>query len=238
MAESSVAVVVGVGPGLGAAVARRFARGGFAVALLARRREVLAGFEQEIAAAGGRAISCAADAADPASVAQAFAEVRSALGDPSVLVYNAGAFVPGGILDVTPEQLDACWRVGCLGAFAAAREVVPAMIASARGTILLTGATASLRGSASFPCLAVSKFGLRALGQSLARELGPKGIHVAHVVIDGQIDTPRIRAYAPDRAPSTLLDPEAVAETYWQMHQQHPTAWTQEVDVRPSVERF
>jgi NAD(P)-dependent dehydrogenase (short-subunit alcohol dehydrogenase family) len=112
------------------------------------------------------------------------------------------------------------------------------MLARGRGTILFTGATASLRGSANFAGLAVGKFGLRALGQSLARELGPKGIHVAHVVIDGQIDGPRLRSFAPDRAKNTVLDPDAVAETYWQIHAQHPTAWTQEIDLRPSVERF
>ncbi len=185
-----IAAVLGVGPGLGAAVARRFAREGYTLALLARRADALADVEREIAAAGGRAASFSADATDPASVAAAFADVRARLGDPEVLVYNAGAFVAGGVLDVTPVEFEACFRANCSGAFAAAREVVPAMLARGSGTILLTGATAGLRGSAGFIALAAGKFGLRAVGQSLARELHPKGIHVAYVVIDGQIDTP------------------------------------------------
>jgi NAD(P)-dependent dehydrogenase (short-subunit alcohol dehydrogenase family) len=233
-----IAAVLGVGPGLGAAVARRFAREGYAVALLARRPEALQDVERDIAAAGGKAASFAADASDPASVAAAFAAMRARLGDPGVFVYNAGAFVPGGILDVTAEQFESAWRANCLGAFLAAREVVPAMLARGRGTILLTGATAGLRGSANFSGLAVGKFGLRALGQSLARELHPKGIHVAHVIVDGQIDTPRLRSMAPGRPTHTVLDPEGIAEAYWQLHLQGPTTWTQELDLRPAVEKF
>jgi NAD(P)-dependent dehydrogenase (short-subunit alcohol dehydrogenase family) len=238
METTNVAAILGVGPGLGAAVARRFARGGYAVALLARSAEALADVERQITAAGGKALSVGADASDPKSLGLAFATVRARLGDPDVFVYNAGAFFPGGIMDVTPEQFEACWKANCFGAFAAAREVVPAMLARGRGTILLTGATAALRGSAGFSCLSVGKFGLRALGQSLARELHPKGIHVAHVIIDGAIDTPRARVMAPGRATSTMLDPEAIAESYWQLHRQAPTTWTQELDLRPAVEKF
>jgi NAD(P)-dependent dehydrogenase (short-subunit alcohol dehydrogenase family) len=128
--------------------------------------------------------------------------------------------------------------VNCTGAFLAAKQVLPDMLARGRGTILLTGATASLRGSAGYACLAVGKFGLRALAQSMARELGPRGIHVAHVVIDGQIDTPSLRAMARDRATETMLSPDALAETYWQLHAQAPTCWTLELDVRPRTERF
>jgi NAD(P)-dependent dehydrogenase (short-subunit alcohol dehydrogenase family) len=236
MTTSNIAAVLGVGPGLGAAVARRFAREGYAVALLARRVDALAEIEGAITSAGGKAASFAADATDAASIAAAFASVRERLGDPSVLVYNAGAFVMGGVLDVTPAQFDACFRANCSGAFAAAREVVPAMLAAGRGTILFTGATAGLRGSAGFSAFATGKFGLRALGQSLARELHPKGIHVAHVVIDGQIDGARARAA--DRPPSTVLDPDAIADVYWQIHGQSPTTWTQEMDLRPAVEKF
>jgi NAD(P)-dependent dehydrogenase (short-subunit alcohol dehydrogenase family) len=238
MSTLPVAAVIGVGPGLGAAVARRFAREGFAVALLARRAESLAETEQQIRAAGGEALSVAADAADPASVAAAFAEVRRKLGDTEVLVYNASGFQMGKVVDLSPEVFESCWKVGCFGAFLAVREVVPAMVARRRGTILLTGATAALRGSANFAALAVPKFGLRALGQSLARELHPQGVHVAHVVIDGAIDTPRIRTMMPDRAPETKLSPDAIAEAYWQIHRQDPTTWTQEMDLRPAVEKF
>ena len=235
---SPVAAVVGVGPGLGSAVARRFAREGFAVALVARTGESLEGARREIEEGGGRAFPVLADATDHESVARAFGRIRSELGDPQVLVYNAGAFQPGGILEIEPERFDYCFRANCAGAFYCAREVLPAMVGAGRGTIILTGATASLRGSARFAALAVGKFGLRALAQSMAREFGPQGVHVAHVVIDGQIDTPRVRAMQPDREAHTMLSPGAIAEAYWRLHVQDPTAWTLELDLRPAVERF
>jgi len=239
MSERKVAVVLGVGPGLGAAAARRFAREGFALGLMARGQDKLTPIQTAIEKAGGTALSIPTDATDPASVAAAFKLVRDRLGAPAeVLVYNAGAFQLGGILDVTPEQFEYCWKANCYGGFLAARQVLPDMVKRGRGTILLTGATAALRGSARFACLAVGKFGLRALAQSLAREFGPQGIHAAHVIIDGQIDGPRPRATAPDRARRTMLSPEAIAETYWQLHAQDATAWTLELDVRPAVEKF
>ncbi|APR75670.1 Short-chain dehydrogenase, associated with 2-hydroxychromene-2-carboxylate isomerase family protein [Minicystis rosea] len=238
MSTTNVAAVLGVGPGLGAAVARRFAREGFAVALMARRADALRSIEEQITGAGGKAISVAVDAADAGSVALAFADVRARLGDPEVFVHNASAFIRGNVLDLKPEQIEQSWRVSCLGAFLAAREVAPSMIQKGRGTLLFTGASAALRGSAGFASFAIGKFGLRALCQSLARELHPQGVHVAHVIIDGQIDTPAIRAMMPGRATETLLDPEAIAETYFQLHRQPPTAWTHELDLRPSVEKF
>jgi NAD(P)-dependent dehydrogenase (short-subunit alcohol dehydrogenase family) len=238
MTTTKVAAVFGVGPGLGAAVARRFAREQYAVALLARGEEGLREVHAEIVAEGGRAAVFPADASDARSVSAALSRVRAELGAPEVLVYNAGAYVMGGILELDPAAFESAWRVNCLGALFCAREVLPAMLERGRGTLLLTGATASLRGSARFAGLAVGKFGLRALGQSLAREFGPRGIHVAHVIIDGQIDTPRVRSMVPGRDASTLLSPEAIAETYWQLHQQHPSAWTQELDLRPAPEKF
>jgi NAD(P)-dependent dehydrogenase (short-subunit alcohol dehydrogenase family) len=238
MEDTNVAAVIGVGPGLGAAIARRFARGGYAVALIARQLEALEGVKQSITDQGGKAAVIPADAGDPASVTAAFAEVRERLGEPEVLVYNAGSFRPGSLQDITPEQLETSWRIGCLGAWAASREVVPAMLKRGRGTLLFTGATAALRGSANFAALAVGKFGLRALGQSLARELHPKGIHVAHIIIDGQIDSPRARSMSPSRATPTFLDPDSIAESYWQIHSQPPNAWTHELELRPSVEKF
>jgi NAD(P)-dependent dehydrogenase (short-subunit alcohol dehydrogenase family) len=231
-----VAAVLGVGPGLGAAVARRFAGEGFAIALMARREESLAEIRQEID--GGTALPVSADATDADSVAAAFERIRSELGDPEVLVYNAGAFQMGGVLEISPNQFDECFKANCAGAFYAAREVLPAMVEAGQGTTLLTGATASLRGSARFSALAVGKFGLRALAQSMAREFGPQGIHVAHVVIDGQINTPSTRKISPGREDHTMLSPHAIAETYWQLHSQDRTAWTLEVDLRPSVESF
>jgi len=236
--SGKTAAILGVGPGLGAAVARRFAREGFAVALMARREGSVAGVREEIEGAGGTALPVSADATDPASVAAAFDHIRSNLGAPEVFVYNAGAFQMGGILDLSPEKFDECFKANCAGAFYAAQQVLPAMVEARRGTVLLTGATAALRGGARFSALAVGKFGLRALAQSMAREFGPQGIHVAHVVVDGQIDTPRVREMSPDREDHTMLSPDAIAETYWQLHSQDRTAWTLELDLRPAVESF
>jgi NAD(P)-dependent dehydrogenase (short-subunit alcohol dehydrogenase family) len=233
-----VAAVLGVGPGLGAEVARRFAREGFAVALMARNEDGLSVIRQEIEGEGGAALSIPADAADPPSVEVAFGRVRDEIGAPEVFVYNAGAFQMGGILEIDPQRFDECFKINCAGAFYAARQVLPAMVEAGRGTILLTGATASLRGSARFSALAVGKFGLRALAQSMAREFGPQGIHVAHVIIDGQINAPRMREMAPAREERTMLSPESIAEIYWRLHVQDRTAWTLELDLRPSVESF
>lgn len=233
-----VAAVLGVGPGLGAAVARRFAREGFAVGLVARGEESLAAAREEVEGTGGTALAVTADATDAASVASAFDQVREELGEPEVFVYNAGAFQMGGILELSPEQFDDCFRANCSGAFYGAQQVLPAMVERGRGTIILTGATAALRGSARFAALATGKFGLRALAQSMAREFGPQGIHVAHVIIDGQINTPRMREAQPDREESTTLSPESIAEAYWQVHAQDPTAWTLELDLRPALESF
>jgi NAD(P)-dependent dehydrogenase (short-subunit alcohol dehydrogenase family) len=236
--DGKVAAVLGVGPGLGSAVARRFAREGFSVALMARREESVSGVRREIEEGGGKALPVSTDATDPASVAAAFGRVRGELGDPGVFVYNAGAFQVGGILDLSPEKFDECFRTNCAGAFYAARHVLPAMVERGGGTVLLTGATAALRGGARFSALAVGKFGLRALAQSMAREFGPQGVHVAHIVIDGQINTPRMREVSGGREDHTMLSPDAIAEAYWHLHAQHPTAWTLELDLRPSVERF
>ena len=164
--------------------------------------------------------------------------MREELGEPEVFVYNAGAFQMGGILELSPEQFDDCFRANCSGAFYGAQQVLPAMVERGSGTIILTGATAALRGSARFAALATGKFGLRALAQSMAREFGPQGIHVAHVIIDGQINTPRLREDQPDREESTTLSPDSIAETYWQLHTQDPTAWTLELDLRPALESF
>jgi NAD(P)-dependent dehydrogenase (short-subunit alcohol dehydrogenase family) len=239
MDTQKIAAVVGAGPGLGAALARRFAREGYAVGLLSRSESNLRPIHQELEKSGGRAGSYPADATDAASLKAAFARLRQELGGaPEVCIYNAGAYAVAGVLELTPEQFESAWRIGCLGGFHTAREVVPGMLERGRGTLLFTGATASLRGAARFSAFAVGKFGLRALAQSLARELGPKGIHVAHVVIDGMIDTARVRSMSPGREASTMLSPDAIAETYWRLHGQDPSAWTQELDVRPAAEKF
>jgi NAD(P)-dependent dehydrogenase (short-subunit alcohol dehydrogenase family) len=235
----NVIAIVGAGPGLGAAIARRFAREGFALALLARDAAHTESLAREIEGRGGRALGVALDATAAGPVADAFHVVREKLGDPTVLAYNAGAFVQGGILELDPARFEQAWRVNCLGALLCAQQVLPAMLRERRGTLLFTGATASLRGGARFAGLAVGKFGLRALAQAMAREFGPQGIHVAHFVIDGQIDNPRTRnRVGSARAGNSFLNPDAIAETYWQTHVQDPTAWALEMDLRPAVEKF
>lgn len=238
MKDSKVCAVVGVGPGLGASAARRFAAEGFDVALVARRKDALDPIAAEIEATGRRALSTPADAGDPAAVERAYAEIQTTLGAPSVLIYNTGAFHVGGILDLSPQVFESAWKTLCFGGFLWARAAAPAMLARSSGTMIFTGATASLRGGARFSGLAVGKFGLRALAQSLARELQPKGVHVAHVVIDGQIDTERVRNMMPGRPAAEMLSPDAIADTYFQLHAQPASSWTQELDLRPAAEKF
>ena len=243
MAEPEVAVVVGVGPGLGAALARRFAKAGLKVAVAARRRERLAPLAEEL---GASAYAC--DATSEAEVEGLFAAVARELGAPRLVVYNASAFVRKSILETTVEEFERCWRVACLGGFLVGRAAVRLMLPrvaehgatdrGAGGTILFTGATAALRGGALFHNLAVGKFGLRALAQSMAREFQPKGIHVAHVVIDGQIAGERPGYRREERGADAVLEPDAIAEAYYQLHRQTRSAWTLELDLRPWVEKF
>jgi NAD(P)-dependent dehydrogenase (short-subunit alcohol dehydrogenase family) len=229
------AIIVGAGPGLGAALGRRFAREGFSVALLARNPDTLSPVERSVKAAApsARVLALPCDASDTASVAEAFRKATASLGPAGVLVYNAGAFRRAPVIELDASQVERDWRVACLGALLCAQQVLPGMVQRKAGTILLTGATASLRGGAKFASFAIGKFGLRALSQSMARELGPQGIHVAHIVIDGQIGPEEAGA-----APPTRLAPDALAEAYWQLHRQHPSTWTLELDLRPAAEKF
>lgn len=238
MSQLKVAAVVGVGTGLGSAIAHRFAREGFSVGLIARSADQLSKIQSDIENSGGKALSATADVTDPVSLAAALDLIKLKLASPDVLVYNAGIFKVNGILELSPEEFEYCWKVNCFGAFVAAQQVLPAMVERREGTILLTGATASLRGSARFSALAVGKFGLRALAQSLAREFGSQGIHIAHIVIDGMINTPNIRELFPQKEKHTLLSCDAIAETYWHLYKQDSSAWTLEVDLRPAVENF
>lgn len=235
---TSCTAIVGVGPGLGTALAERFAREGQALALLSRTAEHRDPVIESIRADGGSAQGFDCDVAEPESVATAFGQVCETLGDPDVLIYNAGAFAVGGLLALSLADFDNAWRVNCFGGYLAAREVVPTMRERGRGTLLFTGATSAMRGSAHFLSLAVGKFGLRALAQSLARELGPQGVHVAHVVIDGQIGSDAARRREPSRGAETFVEPAAIAEAYWQLHAQPRSAWTLEQDLRPHVEQF
>ncbi len=236
MSDRQVAVVVGVGPGLGFALVRRLAKAGMAVAMAARSSEHLERMLEQEPIEGAGAYAC--DTTDQAAVQQLFAKVEKDLGEPELVVYNAGAFQPGGILEIAPADFERCWRVGCYGGFLVGQAAAKAMVERGSGTILFTGATAALRGSARFANLAVPKFGLRALAQSMARELGPRGIHVGHVVIDGQILSERYRHLEAERGPDALLKPDAIAEMYYQLHRQPRSAWTLELDLRPWSEKF
>lgn len=235
MASSETALIVGVGPGLGAALGRAAAGEGMAVALVARRQDAVAAIAREI---GNQASPYACDATDEDAVEALFEKIGSDLGAPNLVVFNAGTFVPNGILETSAEEFERCWRIGCMAGFFVGRAAARAMREAGRGTIVFTGATASLRGGARFHNLAVGKFGLRALAQSMARELGPQNIHVAHVVIDGIIDTERARAYAGDKPPDGLLSPDAIAAEYLHLHRQPRSAWTHELDLRPWCEKF
>lgn len=243
MENRKVAVIVGVGPGLGCALAQRFARAEMNVAMASRHPERLDALAAECSGIGHGARAYRCDATVEESVLSFFRQVREELGEPDLVVYNAGAFVQKGILETCAEEFEACWKVGCLGGFLVGREAARGMLRRVEGggpggTILFTGATASLRGGAGFHNLAVGKFGLRALAQSMARELQPTGIHVAHVVIDGRIrPTSAVERGVPPEG-DDMLHSAAIAEAYYQLHLQPRSAWTQEMDLRPWVEKF
>lgn len=238
MSTKPVALVVGTGPGLGASLARRFGREGLHVVLASRQRSHIDPVVEHIVANGGSAVGHALDATDETAVEHLFDTLDGAGAALDLAVYNAGAFMRASILEASAADFERCWRVGCLGGFLVGRAAARRMAARGAGTIIFTGATASWRGSAQFFNLAVGKFGLRALAESMARELQPKGVHIAHVVIDGQIRSERYAHLAKERPPDGLLDPDAIAETYWQLHRQHRSAWTFELEVRPWVEKF
>jgi NAD(P)-dependent dehydrogenase (short-subunit alcohol dehydrogenase family) len=229
-----VCVVTGVGPGNGCAFSERFAREGYRVAMLARSADALKDFESRIS--GTRGYAC--DVADPDSVRDVFAQLRSELGPVEVLIHNAGSGVFNGFLETDAGQLEQAWRVNTLGLFLCARAVVDDMLEAERGAIVVSGATASLRGGAGTAAFASAKAGQRSLAQSMARQLGPRGIHVALVVIDGVIDIPRTRAFLKDRPDDFFLKAEAIADSVYHVATQDRSAWTFEVDVRPFGEKW
>lgn len=232
--SNEVCVVTGVGPGTGAALARRFAASGHRVAMLARSTDTLGRLEAELP--GSRAYAC--DVTDAGAVHAVVGRIRADLGPPAVLLHNAGSGVFGAFLDTTPDLFEASWRTNALGLLLCAQAVVPDMLDVGRGAIVVTGATASLRGGANFTAFAAAKAAQRSLAQSMARALGPRGIHVAYVVVDGVIDIPNTRALFPDRPDDFFLRPDAIAETVHHVAQQERSAWTFELDVRPFGERW
>ena len=232
-----VAVITGVGPGLGAALAHRFAAS-YAVAILARKADYLKTLAGEIRKSGAAVLDLPCDVSDRAQITEAFRAIRKDLGEPDLLLYNAGTGTFGNITEITPEQYEADWRVNALGAFVAAKEVAPAMIARGRGAMLFTGATAGVKAGAKSVSFGPAKFAMRGLAQSLARDLGPKGIHVAWINVDGSIDIPGARGLKPSLRDGDFLKPDAIAETYWHLAHQDPSAWTMELEVRPFKEKF
>lgn len=231
-------LIVGAGSGLSAAVARRFAREGMQVVLAARSVEKLEPLEAELTAlSGGRApLSLACDASDPGDVAALFERCDAAPGAPTVVVYNPSFRVRGAFVELDPLAVRTTLEITAYGGFLVAQQAARRMLASGGGTILFTGASASVKGYALSAPFAMGKFALRGLAQSLARELQPKNIHVAHVVIDGAIAS--ATRVAPAGSPDSMLDPVAIAETYWQLHVQPRSTWSLEVELRPWTERF
>ena len=229
------ALIVGTGPGLSASLARLFALNGLIVTLAARQTAKLAALAKET-----RAEVHACNAADPAEVAALFEALDSQGRTPDVVVYNASNRVRGALVDLPPDDVKRAIEISAFGAFLVSQQAVKRMLppgkATGHGAVLLSGATAGVKGFALSATFAMGKFALRGLAQSMARELSPKGIHVAHFVIDGGIRS--AARPVPADAPDSLLDPDAIAETYWATLQQHRSAWSWEVEVRPWVEKF
>lgn len=234
--RSGVALIIGTGPGLGSALARRFAQAGMSVAVAARNAGKLDGLVKELSALGGSGRRYGCDSTDDESVKSMLIRVVEEMGVPDLVVYNVEHFIPGTILDIETPAFEECWRAMALGGFIVGREVARLMVSRGSGTIIYTGATGAMRGRADYINMAVGKFGVRALAQSMARDLGPRGIHVAHVILDGGILSPRSSDKARERLSSMF--PEHIAETYYQLHLQHRSTWTQEMDLRPWVEKF
>ena len=240
--ERPVAVVIGAGDATGGAIAKRFARGGYTVCAIRRSADQLQPLIAEIRAAGGEAHGFGTDARKEDEVDALFDDIEARIGPIEVFVFNIGANVPSSVLEETARKYHKIWEMACFAGFLTARKAARCMAPHGKGTMLFTGATASLRGAANFSAFAGAKAALRALAQSLARELGPRGIHVAHVVIDGAIDTAFIRENFPERYAlkdqDGILNPEHIAESYWMLHMQPRDTWTHELDLRPWIEKF
>lgn len=240
--NNRVALVIGAGDATGGAIARRFAREGFIACVTRRSADKLQPLVDGIIADGGRAYGFASDARKEEDVAQLIEAIERDIGPIEAFVFNIGANVPCSILEETPRKYFKIWEMACFAGFLTGQAVAKRMAARGRGTILFTGATAGLRGSAGFAAFAGAKHGIRALAQSMARELGPLNIHVAHVVVDGAIDTDFIRDSFPERYAlkdqDGILNPDHIADNYWHLHRQPRDAWTFELDLRPWTERW
>lgn len=242
MSEKRSVLVVGAGDATGGAIARRFAREGYVACVTRRTAEKLAPLVEQIRAAGGTAHPFGSDARSEDEVVKLVGHIERDVAPIEVAVFNIGANVRFPVTETTERVYRKVWEMGALAGFLVGREVAKVMQPRGRGTILFTGATASVRGSAGFSAFAGAKHALRSLAQSLARELGPHGIHVAHVIIDGAIDTRFIAENFPERyalkAQDGILSPDAIAENYWNLHKQHRSAWTHELDLRPWMEKW
>ena len=226
-----LALIVGAGSGLSASLARLFSRHGLQVALASRQPDRLAGLCAETGA-----VSFACEASEPEEVAGLFDALVAAVGEPDVVVYNASGRARGPLTSLVPEEVARALAVSAYGGFLVAQQAARLMLPKREGAILFTGASASVKGYAQSASFAMGKFALRGLAQSMARELAPQGVHVAHFVIDGAIRNPG--RSEPANSPDSMLDPDAIAETYWHVVNQARSAWTWEVELRPWVERF
>ncbi|AJG22495.1 SDR family oxidoreductase [Cupriavidus basilensis] len=240
--EQRVALVIGAGDSTGGAIAKRFAAEGMVACVTRRSADKLQPLVDSIRDAGGMAYAFGTDARKEEEVVALIDKIESEIGPIDVLVFNIGANVPSSILEETARKYFKIWEMACFAGFLNAREVAKRMVQRQRGTILFTGATAGLRGKENYAAFAGAKHALRALAQSMARELGPKNIHVAHIVVDGAIDTDFIRTNFPDRYAlkdqDGILNPEHIAQNYWYLHSQPRDAWTFELDLRPWTETW
>ena len=232
--KQKICVVTGIGPGLGSAYARRFASGGYRVALLGRTSSTLDKYAAEI----NGSIPVVCDVADAESVQSAFETVRSKLGIPSVVIQNAGGGVFKNFFATTAADLQSSLSINIGGLFNVAKEVLPAMVERDGGALIVTGATASWRGSAKTAAFAASKGGQRWLAQALAKEFASQGVHVSYIIVDGLVDMPRTRSWMPNRPAAEFIAPDAVADMAWYLAHQPREAWTFELDVRPAPERW
>lgn len=240
--NAKVALVIGAGDATGSAIAKRFAQGGYIACMTRRDADKLAPLISDIEAKGGRAYGFSSDARKEEQVIELIEQIESQIGRIEVLIFNIGANVPCSILEETARKYFKIWEMACFSAFLNAREVAKRMVTRERGCIIFTGATAGLRGASHFAAFAGAKHALRALAQSMARELGPRNIHVAHVVVDGAIDTEFIRTTFPQmyekKDQDGILNPEHIAENYWHIAHQPRDAWTHELDLRPWMEHW